>query len=308
VKRDDVITHVDGQSIKGVNQDDIVGKLRGPVGSQIKLTLTRKGHDGPIQVAIARAHVVPPTVVARREGSILMLHITSFNQKTSASLARELARATRDAERPVTGIVLDLRGNPGGLLDQAVEVADQFLADGRIISTIGRHPDSNQTFDASSGEAGERLPLVVLVNGRSASSAEIVAAALADRGRALVVGSTTYGKGTVQTIVRLPNSGEMTLTWSRIYTPSGRLLHEHGVAPAVCTADEEDRANALLAALKARRATPALMTDRPAKGPEACPRDGETRAADAEIARRLISDAALYTAVLNTKRPAVAAR
>jgi len=309
IRRDDVITHVNGQPLKGLSQDEIVARLRGPAGSEIKLTLKRKGQDTPIEMALVRTHVVPPTVIARRDGNVLSVRITSFNQKTAPTLERELRRALRDPEKPATGVVLDLRGNPGGLLDQAVEVADLFLADGKIVTTAGRHPDSMQAFDATSGQSGERVPLVVLVNGRSASSAEVVAAALGDRGRALVVGSTTYGKGTVQTIVRLPNSGEMTLTWSRIYSPSGKILHERGVVPAVCLSDDERRSNELIAALKAHKATIQQMLDLPANAPEACPKgDGETRNIDAEIARRLLSEPALYTAVLATKRPNVAAR
>jgi carboxyl-terminal processing protease len=152
------------------------------------------------------------------------------------------------------------------------------------------------------------VPLVVLINGRSASSAEVVAGALGDRGRAIVVGSTTYGKGTVQTIVRLPNSGELTLSWSKLYTPSGKVLHEKGVTPAICLSDDESRSNALNAALRAQRATPAMLTDLPPAKLD-CPHgDGELRNIDAEIARRLLAEPTLYSAVLATKRPAVAAR
>jgi carboxyl-terminal processing protease len=309
LKANDVITHINGKPLAGLPQDDIVGRLRGSAGSEIRLTVKRKGADAAIEAAMVRTHVVPPTVIARRDGNVLMLRVTSFNQRTATSLERELRRGLREGDKPATGVVLDLRGNPGGLLDQAVEVADLFLGDGRIVSTVGRHPDSNQTFDATSGQAAEKVPVAVLLNGRSASSAEIVAAALGDRGRALVIGSTSYGKGTVQTIVRLPNGGELTMTWSRLYSPAGKLVQERGVVPAVCVADDEIRAGKLVAALRAHRATVALMTELPANAADGCPRgDGETRNVDAEIARRVLAEPALYTAIIDSKRPSVAAR
>jgi len=310
LKANDVIIQVNGKPIKDLTQDEIVGLLRGPNGSEIRLTVKRKGVDKPFDVSMTRTHVVPPTVIARRDGNVLTVRLTSFNQHTAASLERELRRGlSGDSQRPATGIVLDLRGNPGGLLDQAVEVADLFLGDGRIVSTSGRHPDANQTFDATSGQVAEKVPIVVLINGRSASSAEVVAAALADRGRALVIGSTSYGKGTVQTIVRLPNAGELTLTWARIFSPSGKLLQERGVVPAVCLADDDLRSSRLIAALRAHSATVAQLTDLPANAAESCPRgDGETRNVDAEIARRILAERALYAAVIDSKRPNVAAR
>jgi carboxyl-terminal processing protease len=309
LKANDVITHINGQPIAGLPQDDIVGRLRGQTGSDIRLTIRRKGNDAPFDVSMSRTHVVPPTVIARRDGNVLTLRVTSFNQRTATSMERELRRALREGERPATGVVLDLRGNPGGLLDQAVEVADLFLGEGRIVSTVGRHPDSNQTFDATSGATAEKVPLIILVNGRSASSAEVVAAALADRGRALLIGSTTYGKGTVQTIVRLPNGGEMTMTWSRLYSPAGRLVQERGVVPAVCVADDEIHAGKIINALRVHRATVQLVTDLPSRAAEGCPRgDGEMRNVDAEIARRLLAEPALYTAIIDSKRPNVAAR
>ncbi len=160
-------------------------------------------------------------------------------------------------------------------------------------------------FDATTGEPGESLPMVVLINGRSASAAEIVAAALADRGRALTVGATSYGKGSVQTIVRLPNGGELIITWAHLYTPSGRSLNGVGVMPALCTADDDGRDARILAALKARRATLASLA-RPAG--TGCSRDPEFRAVDGEIARRLLADRPLYTAMVAAHRPSVAAR
>ncbi|MBV5324033.1 MAG: S41 family peptidase, partial [Rhodospirillaceae bacterium] len=133
------------------------------------------------------------------------------------------------------GVILDLRGNPGGLLDKAVTVVDLFVAQGPILTTKGRHPEATNAFDAHPGDMGEDLAVVVLVDGRSASAAEIVASSLQDSGRAVVIGTNSYGKGTVQTVISLPNDGEITLTWSRFHTPSGYALHGLGVLPALCT-------------------------------------------------------------------------
>jgi carboxyl-terminal processing protease len=308
VERDDVITHVDGEPIHGLSQVDVVTRLRGPVGIPVRITVKRKGRDAPLALRLERSHVVPPTVIAQREGDVLTMRLTSFNQRTALSLDRELRAAIREANGRLAGIVLDLRGNPGGLLDQAIEVSDLFLGSGRVVTTRGRHPDSNQTFDSGGGEPGEAPPMVVLVNGRSASSAEIVAAALADRRRAVIVGSTTYGKGTVQTIVRLPNSGEITLTWSRLFGPSGRTINEAGVAPTICTAGGNGRSAALIAALRGHRATVALLTQQPVDANGACPRDTETHTTDTEIARLLLADRQLYTALVGARRPFVAER
>ncbi len=305
VRVGDVIVSVDGVRLAGLDQEAIVHQLRGPPGRPVRLVIKRRGVAEPFEVAVDRTHVYAPTVIARRDGSILTLRITSFNQRTALSLDREL-RAALDARRaPIGGIVLDLRSNPGGLLDQAVEVANLFLAGGRIIATAGRHPDSNQVFDATTGEPGEALPMVVLINGRSASAAEIVAAALADRGRALTVGATTYGKGSVQTIVRLPNGGEMIVTWAHLYTPSGRSLNGTGVIPALCTAADPQRDATIVAALRARRASLAMLS-RPSAA--ACPRDPAFRAVEGEIARRLLADRPLYTSMLAAHRPSVAVR
>src|SRR5438132_4641242 len=160
------------------------------------------------------------------------------------------------------GIVLDLRGNPGGLLDQAVSLSEVFIPKGPIVSTVGRHPASHQFFEASGVSIVPQIPIVVLINGASASSSEIVAAALQDVGRAVVIGSASYGKGSVQTVLRLPNDGELTLTWAKLVSPAGYTLHEHGVVPSVCSVglgeSDADLARAL------RRATVAAARDTPA--------------------------------------------
>lgn len=231
----DVISAVDGIDVSSLETAEIKKMLRGPIGSSLTLTIKRPGIADPVRVPIRRDLVVPRTVTMTTDGEVAIIRITSFNQRTAESVQKAVTKARAELGPKLRGLVLDLRGNPGGLLDQAVEVSDLFINDGPIVSTRGRHPESRQFYNARHGDIAAGLPLVVLVDGRSASSAEIVSAALQDRGRAVVVGTTSYGKGTVQTVVRLPNDGEMTLTWSRFHSPSGYALHGLGVMPSLCT-------------------------------------------------------------------------
>lgn len=319
LRPDDVITHVDGTPIRGIGQAEVVAALRGPIGSDARLTVHRAKIDASIAVVVTRALIIPPTVTARRDNQILTLKISSFNQGTAQAVSRELSRAEREMGSILQGVVLDLRGNPGGLLDQAVSVADLFLSDGMVISTRGRHPKSHQVFDATWGELVPDVPLVVLVNGKSASAAEVVAVALRDRGRAVVIGSASYGKGTVQTIIRLPNGGELTLTWARMHAPSGFALQDHGIIPAICTSGDVGEVAALVGALRASRsagteklesqlkARLARRSD-PRLARAACPPHAKEPAADMEIARYLFEDRRLYTRTLVIGRPAVAER
>ncbi|MEW5728040.1 MAG: S41 family peptidase, partial [Pseudomonadota bacterium] len=232
----DIITHIEGQTVAGMAKDDISSRLRGPVSSAVTVTI-RRGFK-PLDLAVRRELIVPPTVTAKlNDDGTAEFKITSFNQRTAASLAAELKKARAQMGGAMKGVILDMRGNPGGLLDQAVSMADLFMKDGPIVSTRGRHPLASQAYEAREGDFAEDLPVVVLVDGKSASAAEIVTAALQDAGRAVVVGTNSYGKGTVQTVIRLPNDGEMTLTWSRFHTPTGYALHGLGVLPTICTAD-----------------------------------------------------------------------
>ncbi|WP_343866391.1 S41 family peptidase [Caenispirillum bisanense] len=233
---DDVVTAVNGTPTAGLEAKRIKELLRGPIDSAVTLTVRRTGIDQPVQVPIRRALVVPQTVTLTLDDDVALIRVSSFNQRTAAGVDHAVKQAQASLGPTLRGIVLDLRGNPGGLLDQAVAVSDLFLTEGPIVSTRGRHPESRQSYNARQEDIAAGLPLVVLVDGRSASSAEIVTAALQDRGRAVVVGTTSYGKGTVQTVVRLPNDGELTLTWSRFHSPSGYALHGLGVMPALCTA------------------------------------------------------------------------
>jgi carboxyl-terminal processing protease len=209
-----------------------------------------------------------------------------------------------------------MRSNRGGLLDQAQSVAEVFIGDGVIFSTQGRHPDSQRTYRSGSRKTAE-LPVVVLVNGNSASAAEIVAAALQDAGRAVVVGSSSYGKGTVQTVIRLPNDGELTLTWAKLVTPAGYVLHEHGVVPTICTSGIADKEPDIAAALRRGLSVPPAST--PAGRPRAalderawtdlrktCPAANDEHGADLQIAKRLVGNAALYARALHPEGPSLA--
>src|SRR5262249_44141630 len=240
----DMIVAIDGVPTSGLSQSDVIQQLRGPVGSSLAIRVARAGGITR-EFDVQRALVVLPTVAMSRVGDIAVFQILSFNQSTTEKLSDALAEARRQMGGRLAGIVLDLRSNPGGLLDQPVSLADLFIREGPAVSTVGRHPASHQYFAASGRSVAPQVPIVVLVNGGSASSSEIVAAALQDSGRAVVVGSSSYGKGSVQTVLRLPNDGELTLTWARLVTPSGYYLQTHGVVPTLCTSDLGDDAASL---------------------------------------------------------------
>jgi carboxyl-terminal processing protease len=265
LKTDDVITAVDGKPVAGLQQDEVISMLRGPEESHVKVTIVRGG-GAPFVVDITRAHIVPETVTYERKGSVAYLRVYSFNLHTADSLRKEMLHARDDIGSGLKGYILDLRGNPGGVLDQSVEVSDLFIGHGRIVSTHGRIPESHQYYDARAGDVADGLPVVVLVNGDSASAAEIVAAALQDSGRAVVVGSNSYGKGTVQNVQRMPNDGELTLTWARFHAPSGYTLNHLGVLPSVCTTTEDGKQ--LLADLRSGRLKPVPTGQRNAIDPD----------------------------------------
>lgn len=230
----DLLTHVDGQPISGLSRDELSRRLRGPVDSRINVGI-RRGYK-PMDLALRRDLIVPETVTSAYQDGVAIFRLTGFNKSTADTLRRELLTLRERHGDALAGIILDMRGNPGGFLDQAVDVADLFIGDGAIVATRGRHPLSNQSYDARPGDIGEDLAVVVVMDGKSASAAEIVAAALQDSGHAVVVGTTSYGKGTVQSLIELPNQGELHLTWSRFHTPTGYALHGLGVLPNICTA------------------------------------------------------------------------
>ncbi len=321
LKSKDSILEVDGIAITGMTLRQVVGRLRGSNGSQVHLTIGRKGASKRLSIRIIREHVIANTVVMKVEDNIAYVRITRFNQRTSTDLARAILRARRNMGANFKGIILDLRDNPGGLLDQAVEVSDLFLTSGRIVSTEGRHPGSFQSYNAGAGDVADGKPLVVLVNGRSASSSEIVAAALQDLNRAVLIGTNTYGKGTVQSVFRLPNDGELVLTWSRFHAPSGYTLQNLGVLPIVCTAGSKFDAAALVDGLRSGRlrTTEALQLwrrqikpthKRLARLREVCP--SESASGDEEralkLAKQILSDEELYNLSLQLSHASVATR
>ena len=314
IRAEERIVAIDGAPIAGLSQGEIVHRLRGPVASTVAVAVARPGLAQTRDFRLQRALVIVPTVTVSRDGDIALFRVAAFNKSTTRRLAAGLRDAEREAGGRLAGIVLDLRSNPGGLLDQAVSLTDLFVADGPIVSTIGRHPASRQYFAASGDSIAPRLPVVVLINGGSASAAEIVAAALQDRGRAVVVGSSSYGKGTVQTVLRLPNKGELTFTWARLLTPSGYRLDAHGVVPTLCTSGLGDDSVALEAAVaRAGAAAPPSSAsaraalDEPAwsRLRRSCPARHSSPAIDIKLAERLLADPRLYSAALHAIPPPV---
>ncbi len=314
----DRVTHVDGASTADMSLSDVTERLRGPLEMPISVTVAREGVESPLTFTMTRAHIVPTSVTAAFEDGLLTLTIHRFNRATADAAARKIAAARRLNGNALAGIILDLRDNPGGLLKQAIRLADLFVSQGEILKTEGRHPDSMQYYEAEDGDITSGLPLVVMVDGRSASAAEIAAAALQDRGRAIVVGTTSFGKGTVQTVVRLPNDGEFTLTWSRFVMPSGYLLHQLGVHPTVCTsgisAQVADPFKPLMAARE--EAAGILVAWRTvsftdgAKRQElraTCPAERRAEAGDLDVARRLLKDHPLYARLLELANPVATA-
>jgi carboxyl-terminal processing protease len=237
----DVITQVDDQPVKGIALDRVVAKLRGPVGSQVRLEISRKSDPNPIHVTLTRETIKIQSVKDHAEGNdVGYVRITQFNDLTTDELKAALKNlAKRLAEPKVKGYILDLRNNPGGLLDQAVSVSDAFLNQGEIVSIRGRAPDESQRFDAKPGDLIHGKPLIVLINGGTASAAEIVSGALQDHKRATILGTRSFGKGSVQTIIPLgPGNGALRLTTARYFTPSGRSIQAQGITPDIEVAEQ----------------------------------------------------------------------
>ena len=231
----DLITHVDGTSVLGLTLDEAVDMMRGPVGSEIVITVFRESDGDPFDVTLTRDTIKVAAVRARIEAHTVVLRITAFNEQTFSGLEENLKKMVDEAGGmdKVDGFVIDLRNNPGGLLTQAIKVSDAFLEKGEIVSTRGRDPQDGERFNATPGDLTSGKPLVVLINGGSASASEIVAGALQDHHRAIVVGTKSFGKGSVQTIVPLAGDGAMKLTTARYYTPSGRSIQALGVSPDI---------------------------------------------------------------------------
>ena len=231
----DFITHIDGDSVLGLTLNDAVDLMRGEVGEEIVLTIFREGTDEPFDVTIVRDIIKLTAVKVRTEGRAIVLRITSFTEKTHANLVEGMAEEieANGGVDNIDGFILDLRNNPGGLLSQAISVSDAFLDAGEIVSTRGRNEEDSDRFNAQKGDLAEGKPIVILINGGSASASEIVAGALQDHHRAIVIGTKSFGKGSVQTIMPIAGDGAMRLTTARYYTPSGRSIQALGITPDI---------------------------------------------------------------------------
>ncbi len=235
LKAGDLITAIDGKSTRGITLNEAVDRMRGAVGTALTLTIFREGQE-PFDVSLTRDRIKVQSVRSRleAEGTIGYLRISSFNEQTQPGLEKAITALKEEGKDKLVGYLLDLRNNPGGLLDQAVSVSDTFLERGEIVSTRGRNPDDGQRFQAKAGDLIEGMPLVVLINDGSASASEIVAGALQDHSRAVLLGTRSFGKGSVQTIMPIGSGGTaIKLTTSRYYTPSGRSIQETGILPDV---------------------------------------------------------------------------
>ncbi len=238
IKPGDLITALNGKTVEGISLNDAVDQMRGPPKSTIRLTLKRQGIDTPIEVTLTREIIRIQVVKSRLIGDIGYVRLTQFNEETDPGLRRAIGGFEQKNGDKLRGIVLDLRNNPGGLLDQAVDVSSDFLNSGEVVSTKARHPEDSQRWDAKQGgDITRGLPLVVLINGGSASASEIVSGALQDQRRAVLVGTRSFGKGSVQTVIPLPGNGAIRLTTARYYTPSGRSIQGLGISPDVNVAE-----------------------------------------------------------------------
>lgn len=282
----DYISHLDGEPVLGLTLAEAVEKMRGKPDTDITLTV-RRGEEKPFDVTLTRAVIKIRSVRSRLEGSIGYVRITSFNQQSTTLLEEAVANLAKEApDGKLTGLVLDLRNNPGGLLNEAVSVADAFLERGEIVSTRGRDKDEAQRFNATPGDIAGGIPMVVLINGGSASASEIVAGALQDHRRAIILGTQSFGKGSVQTIQAIPGHGAIRLTTARYYTPSGRSIQAKGVSPDIEV--KPARIEEIDVSARRREADLRGALDRPGDGPrpEAAP-EGEIPAIDYQLDRAL---------------------
>lgn len=233
IKAGDYITEVDGETVIGQTLNDVVNKLRGKVGSKVKVTIKR-ANKKPFTVTLRRAEIKVDSVKSEiKDEDILYIRIPSFNEDLSKNVEKAVKNAQKKLKNKLAGIVIDVRNNPGGLLDQAIGVSDLFLEQGEIVSTRSRNVEDTVKFSATSGDIAKGLPIVVIINEGSASASEILAGALQDHHRAVVIGEKSFGKGSVQTVVQLPNGAGMRLTTARYYTPSGRSIQAKGIEPDI---------------------------------------------------------------------------
>jgi carboxyl-terminal processing protease len=235
IRGGDIITHLDDEPVQGLTLNQAVEKMRGLVNTKIRLKIMRKGNDAPIEIAIVRDNIRVRSVRSKVEEDVGYVKISQFNEQTSEGLKKAIADISSQIPHDkLRGYVIDLRNNPGGLLDQAISVSDAFLERGEIVSTRGRDPEETQRFNARPGDLTKNKPVIVLINGGSASASEIVAGALQDHRRATLVGTRSFGKGSVQTIIPLGSgNGALRLTTARYFTPSGRSIQAKGISPDI---------------------------------------------------------------------------
>ena len=235
IMANDIITHIDDKQVQGLTLDQAVEKMRGPANTKTKLKIVRKGQDKPMEVSITRKIIHVSSVRGRLEGDdIGFIRVTQFSEQTSDTLKKAIADLSTQSGNKLRGFIVDLRNNPGGLLDQAISVSDAFLEKGEIVSTRGRVASETQRFNAHAGDLTKGKPIIVLINGGSASASEIVAGALQDHKRATVVGTRSFGKGSVQAIIPLGSgNGALRLTTARYFTPSGRSIQAKGISPDI---------------------------------------------------------------------------
>jgi carboxyl-terminal processing protease len=235
IMANDIITHLDDEPVQGLTLSQAVEKMRGPENSKVKLKIMRKGQEKPIEVTITRARIQVRSVRSQLEGDdVGTIRITQFNEQTTDGLKWAITNLFTQAGDKLKGFIIDLRNNPGGLLDQAISVSDAFLEKGEIVSTRGRNAEETQRFNARAGDLTKGKPIIVLINGGSASASEIVAGALQDHRRATVLGTRSFGNGSVQTIIPLgPGNGALRLTTARYFTPSGRSIQAKGISPDI---------------------------------------------------------------------------
>ena len=241
VKAGDLITALDGKTVQGLSLQDAVDKMRGAPNSKITLTIKREGVDKPVEVSMLREVIHIQVVKQRMEpNNIGYVRLTQFTEQADASLKQAVKTLKQQAGGKLRAVILDLRNNPAGLLDQAVSISGDFINQGEIVSTRARHTEDAQRWDAKGSDIIDGVPLVVLINGGSASSSEIVAGALQDHQRAVLLGARSFGKGSVQTVIPLPGNGAMRLTTARYYTPSGRSIQGQGIMPDVLVAESRE--------------------------------------------------------------------
>lgn len=309
VQPGDLITHLDGKPVLGLSLSEAVDLMRGKVGTTIELTIRRENNPEPIKVKIKRDVIKIKSVRHRVEGDVGYIRITTFNQQTTPGLKKAIKDIKDELGDKLLGYVIDLRNNPGGLLTEAINVSDAFLEEGEIVSTRGRQEEDTKRDMATPGDLADGLPLVVLINGGSASASEIVSGALQDHRRAVLMGTPSFGKGSVQTIIPLPEDGAMRLTTARYYTPSGRSIQAKGIVPDIIVElarvenlehGEDIKESDLKGALS--NATPTLYGDDKGKEDEHAKLSDETKE-DYQLLRAidLLRGVSLY----NNKQPVI---